>query len=71
MAALSIFSVVLAIDSPQSFVNGSVRYIDEANMEIVPTIRNSSTFVPIRFISEQLGYNVAWDGATQTVTITN
>ena len=36
-----------------------------------PRITDNRTFVPIRFISEQLGYNVEWDGATQTVTITN
>ncbi|MDO5478567.1 MAG: discoidin domain-containing protein [Clostridia bacterium] len=35
-----------------------------------PRITDNRTFVPIRFISEHLGYNVAWDGATQTVTIT-
>ena len=35
-----------------------------------PRITDNRTFVPIRFISEHLGYNVSWDGATQTVTIT-
>ncbi len=35
-----------------------------------PVIKDSRTFIPIRFISEQLGYNVSWDGETQTVTIT-
>ena len=36
-----------------------------------PRITDNRTFVPIRFISEQLGYNVSWDGVTKTVTITN
>ena len=35
-----------------------------------PIISDSRTFIPIRFVSEQLGYNVSWDGETQTVTIT-
>ncbi|MDO5478656.1 MAG: copper amine oxidase N-terminal domain-containing protein, partial [Clostridia bacterium] len=35
-----------------------------------PVIKDSRTFIPIRFISEQLGYNVSWDGETRTVTIT-
>ncbi len=39
-------------------------------LDTKPVIKDSRTFVPIRFVSEQLGYNVAWDGATQTVTIT-
>lgn len=61
--------IILAIDSPQSLVDGNVRYIDEENRKIVPTIRNSSTFVPIRFISESMGVNVEWNDAERTVTI--
>lgn len=34
-----------------------------------PIIKDSRTFIPIRFVSEQLGYNVSWDAETQTVTI--
>lgn len=34
-----------------------------------PIIKNSRTLIPVRFVSEQLGYNVSWDGATQTITI--
>ena len=45
---------------------GTVRY----TLLAAPRITDSRTFIPIRFVSEQLGYNVEWDGATQTVTIT-
>ncbi len=31
---------------------------------------NSRTMVPLRFVSENLGFNVDWDGKTQTATIT-
>ncbi len=34
-----------------------------------PMIKDQRTFVPIRFVSEQLGYNVTWDGEAQAVTI--
>ena len=27
-------------------------------------------YVPIRFLAEAIGYNVGWDEATQTVTLT-
>ncbi|MBQ2940645.1 MAG: discoidin domain-containing protein [Clostridia bacterium] len=40
------------------------------SMLIAPRIVNSRTFIPLRFVSEHLGYDVAWDGATQTITIT-
>ena len=35
-----------------------------------PRIKDSRTFIPVRFVSEMLGYNVDWDGTTQTITIT-
>ena len=40
------------------------------SMLIAPRIVNSRTFIPLRFVSEHLGYDVAWDGETQTITIT-
>ncbi|MDP4133040.1 MAG: discoidin domain-containing protein [Bacillota bacterium] len=53
-----------------AFVNdikyGLVRY----TLEVPPKIKDSRTFIPLRFVSEQLGYSVSWDGATQTITIT-
>ena len=35
-----------------------------------PVITDNRTFIPVRFVSEQLGYKVAWDGEAQTITIT-
>ncbi len=35
-----------------------------------PVISENRTFIPVRFVSEILGYNVAWDGEAQTVTVT-
>lgn len=44
---------------------GDVMY----TLESEPRIKDSRTFVPLRFISEQFGYTVTWDGETQTITI--
>lgn len=46
--------------------------IDGASVELdVPAqIINDRTMVPIRFISENFGANVGWDGDTRTVTVT-
>lgn len=44
---------------------GRVRY----TLRTAPQIKDSRTFVPLRFISENLGYEVSWDGATQTITV--
>ena len=46
---------------------GRVRYT--LNQE--PRIYEGRTFIPLRFCSEHLGYNVLWDGETKTITITN
>ncbi len=46
---------------------GRIRY----TLNEPPRIVEGRTFIPLRFVSEHLGYNVAWDGETQTITITN
>ncbi|MBQ2941074.1 MAG: discoidin domain-containing protein [Clostridia bacterium] len=46
-------------------VYGNIRY----TLLNYPIISESRTFIPVRFVSEQLGYSVSWDGTTGTVTI--
>ena len=40
-------------------------------MDVAPFTQDDRTFVPIRFVAENLGFNVSWDEATQTVAITD
>ena len=61
---LQIWNKLVYADDPRF---GEIRY----TLLNYPVINNSRTFIPVRFVSEQLGYNVAWDGATQTITITS
>ena len=51
-------------------VNGIDAPIDSDNSKVVPEIINSRTMLPLRFIAENLGAKVDWDGSTQTITIT-
>lgn len=44
--------------------------IDPVNTKVVPVIINSRTMLPLRFVTENLGCDVQWDGTTKTVTIT-
>lgn len=46
-------------------INGERIYPDSPAM-----IKDDRTIVPIRAIAEELGYNVSWDQATKTVTLT-
>ena len=41
----------------------------EIILDVAPMIKNGRTMVPIRFISEALGYEVEWDALTREVII--
>lgn len=57
--------IVFTIGSSTAYIDGVGRTVD-----VPPTIVNDRTFVPIRFISDVLGYDVVWNGSTRTVYIT-
>lgn len=46
-------------------------YIDkiQKTMDVKPFLKNSRTFVPLRFIAEALGFNVEWLSDTQEIII--
>lgn len=44
----------------------------QSNMpEQKPFVYNGSTYVPLRYISETLGYKVGWNGETKTISISD
>lgn len=55
----------LQIGSKTALVNDRNVWLDEA-----PTITNGSTLVPLRFVSEALGAQVAWNSSQRLVSIT-
>lgn len=55
----------LTIDSTTAYLNNEAQTLDTA-----PTLINDRTMLPIRFIAESFDFDVDWDDATQTVTIT-
>lgn len=57
--------IVLTIDKNVAMVGG-----DRVTMDTPAMIRNDRTFVPVRFISENFGYQVDWDNDTRSVLIT-
>ncbi|THF83816.1 stalk domain-containing protein [Cohnella fermenti] len=56
--------VKLTIGSKTASVNGKAVSLDS-----VPTVKSSRVFVPLRFVSEQLGQAVDWDSVDQYVWI--
>ncbi|MFH5187226.1 copper amine oxidase N-terminal domain-containing protein [Paenibacillus sp. TAB 01] len=57
-------SISLPIGSGTASVNQIQYYLDAA-----PVIREGSTYMPLRFVSEAAGAEVLWDSATHTVTV--
>jgi len=58
-------TIELTIDSKRAYVNGKEYILDAA-----PRIVSDRTLVPVRFLTEQLGATVDWDGENRTVIIT-
>jgi len=54
----------LTLGKTRAYLNGSSKTLD-----VAPRTINDRTMLPIRFISENFGCDVEWDGSTQTVTI--
>lgn len=59
-------AIKLKIGSKTAYVNGN-----EVEMLESAQIINGKTVIPLRFISENMGYEVEWDGATSKITISN
>ena len=57
--------VTLTVGSTRAFVNNK-----ETEIGTAPIIIDGRTFLPVRFLSENLGLDVDWNEETKTVTIT-
>ncbi|MDP4181105.1 MAG: copper amine oxidase N-terminal domain-containing protein [Bacillota bacterium] len=57
--------ITLKINDPVAYLNS-----EEKTLDAPPEIKDSRTFVPLRFIGESVGAEVIWDSATRTVNIT-
>jgi hypothetical protein len=61
--------VSLQIGNPQGYVDGVQAAIDASDPKVVPIIISGRTFLPLRFVAENLGLQVEWDPVTRTVTV--
>lgn len=50
-------------------VNDNYQFIDPDNPNVRPLIIKGRTMIPVRFVAENFGCKVDWDGATRTVII--
>jgi hypothetical protein len=64
-----IFTITLTSFSIDLIVND--KKISTEDYQTKPEIINDRTYVPLRFVSDALGYNVNWDGDSKQVLISN
>ena len=57
--------IKITIGAKVAYVNGK-----EVALDAPAFIESSRTYMPVRFVAENLGASVAWDGATSTATLT-
>ncbi|MBR6720340.1 MAG: discoidin domain-containing protein [Clostridia bacterium] len=62
--------IYLQIQNRNVYVTTVRRGQERYSLRSAPRIKDNRTFIPVRFISEHLGYNVSWNGETQEITIT-
>lgn len=62
--------IELWIDKPIAQINGIPTPIDMASPKLAPKIVSGRTFLPLRFVAENIGAKVDFDGKTQTITVT-
>ena len=58
-------TIEITIGASTAKVNG-----EDVALDAPAFIENNRTYLPVRFVAENLGATVAWDGATSTATIT-
>lgn len=56
--------IIFTADSKTVLVNGSAKYLD-----VPATIINSRVVMPVRFLSENMGYNVVWVGESNLILL--
>ena len=70
MLCLGIFAaekveIKMTIGENVGYVNGEAKELDAA-----PIIKGDLTMLPVRFVAENLGATVKWDGEASTATLT-
>jgi iron complex transport system substrate-binding protein len=56
--------MIMTIGSSRATMNGKT-----VTLDVAPAIVAGRTFVPLRFVAEAFGADVAWNAATRTATI--
>ncbi len=58
----------MIIGSPQAYINGAAFPLEDRDKA---RLLNDRTYLPLRFVSEGMGYDVEWVGETRTILISD
>lgn len=64
----SVSDIKMLIGCGNAYADGRIVKIDEEDSSVAPVIIDDNTFVPIRFIAENLGYKVEWNEPNVTIS---
>ena len=64
-------TVFLQIDNYATVSDSVLKWVDKDNKAVMPYIKDSRTYVPLRYIAEELDSKVSYNEQTQEVTIEN
>ncbi|MCE5223116.1 copper amine oxidase N-terminal domain-containing protein [bacterium] len=62
--------ILLWIGKNTGLVNNQLVPIDRNDITLTPMIQDSRTFLPLRFVSENIGFKVEWNAKLYQVTLT-
>lgn len=59
----------LQIGNPIATVNGLEKYIETNQKSIVPFVKSGRTFLPLRFVAENINASVEWNAKNEIITL--
>lgn len=62
--------IVLLANSPKAFCYTEEQIIDKNNLDIKPMAKDGKIYLPVRFVSENLGFKVVYDSVTKDISFT-
>jgi hypothetical protein len=62
--------IILTIGKSTALVNGKSLAIDPKNNKVVPVIVSGRSMLPLRFVAENLGFQIVWNAKLRTITLT-
>ena len=63
-------TIFLQIGNYAAVTDGNLTWIDLANKNVIPYIKENRTMVPLRFLTESLGATIGYNDQTRGITVT-